>query len=71
MSTRTPTQKLRGTLAKRRDTRRGRVHLERQLAAYTSQAARSEIQTIVARHTAEEAAPVARILLRRAPASRS
>ncbi len=67
MSTRTPTQRLRGSLAKRRNVRRGRYHLERQLAAYTTPAGRSEIETILARHTAEESAPVARILLRQAP----
>ena len=59
-------QAIRDEFATRRAARRGRLNLERQLAAYDTPAARLEIETIVARHDAEESREVRDILNRQA-----
>jgi hypothetical protein len=59
-------QAIRSELATRRAARRERLHLERQLAAYDTPAARLEIETIVARHNPEETHEVRQILNRQA-----
>jgi len=59
-------QAIREEFATRRAARRGRLHLERQLAAYDTPAARLEIETIVARHDPEEAREIREILNRQA-----
>lgn len=53
---------LRSTLASRRSAHRARTQLQRELAGYDTPAARRELDAILARHTAEEIAPIERIL---------
>ena len=59
-------QAIREEFATRRAARRDRLHLERQLAAYDTPAARLEIETIVARHDPEEAREIRETLNRQA-----
>ena len=51
-------------VARRRATRAEQRRLERELAEYRSPAERHELDAILARHTAEEIAPIERIVLR-------
>ena len=53
---------LRSTLAHRRSAHRARTQLQRELAGYDTPSARRELDAILARHTAEEIAPIERIL---------
>ena len=53
---------LRSTLAHRRSAHRARTQLQRDLAGYDTPSARRELDAILARHTAEEIAPIERIL---------
>jgi hypothetical protein len=55
---------LRSTLADRRSAHRARTQLERELAGYDTPSARRELDAILARHTAEEIAPIEKILSR-------
>jgi hypothetical protein len=55
---------LRSTLADRRSAHRARTRLERELAGYDTPSARRELDAILARHTAEEIAPIEKILNR-------
>jgi hypothetical protein len=52
------------TVARRRAMRAEQRRLERELAEYRSPAERHELDAILARHTAEEIAPIERIVLR-------
>ena len=60
----TPITSLRSTLADRRSAHRARTRLERELAGYDTPSARRELDAILARHTAEEIAPIEKILSR-------
>ena len=60
---------LRATLAERRVARAERQRLARELAAYSSPADRLELDLILGRHSAEEAAQVDAILNRQAVAA--
>jgi hypothetical protein len=51
-------------VARRRAARTEQRRLERELAEYRSPAERHELDAILARHTAEEIAPIERIVLR-------
>ena len=51
------------TVARRRAERVARRRLERELAEYRTPAERHELDAILARHTAEEIAPIERIIL--------
>jgi hypothetical protein len=62
----TKIQAIRSDFATRRAARRDRLHLERQLAAYDTPAARLEIETILARHDADETREIREILKRQA-----
>jgi hypothetical protein len=55
---------LRSTLSNKRSAHRARTQLERELAGYDTPAARRELDAILARHTAEEIAPIEAILSR-------
>lgn len=55
---------LRSTLAHRRSAHRAHTQLQRELAGYDTPSARRELDAIMARHTAEEIAPIERILSR-------
>lgn len=54
----------RATAARRRARLTDQRRLERELAEYRTKAERQELDAILARHTAEEVAPLERILLR-------
>ncbi len=56
---------LRSTRARQRAARSGQRRLEHDLAEYRSEAERLELYAILSRHTAEQAAPIERILTRR------
>ena len=51
-------------VARRRTVRAEQRRLERELAEYRSPAERHELDAILSRHTAEEIAPIERIVLR-------
>jgi hypothetical protein len=53
---------LRSTLAHRRAVRREQLQLERELASYDTPADLRDLQAILERHTADEKAPIERIL---------
>ena len=57
---------LRSSLATRRDARLKRRSLERQLASYTSESDRLELDAILSRHTAEETSELRSIINRQA-----
>jgi hypothetical protein len=57
---------LRSSLAHRRSVRRDQQRLERDLANYDTPSARLELDAILSRHTAEEIAPIEKILNRQA-----
>jgi hypothetical protein len=59
---------VRSTLARRRSARREQLRLERELAAYSTPRERDELMAILARHTAEQIAPVERVLRNLPPA---
>ena len=56
---------LRSTWARQRAARSEQRSLERDLAEHRSEAERQELYAILSRHTAEQAAPIERILTRR------
>ncbi len=56
---------LRSTWARQRAARNEQRRLERDLAQHRSEAERQELYAILSRHTAEQAAPIERILTRR------
>ena len=60
---------LRATLAERRAARVERQRVARELAAYTTAADRLELDLIIGRHSAEDAAQVDAILSRQAVAA--
>jgi hypothetical protein len=60
----TPLTTLRSSLADRRSAHRARSRLERELAGYDTPSARRELDAVLARHTAEETAPIEKILSR-------
>ena len=53
---------LRSTIALRRSVRRQQLQLEKELASYSSQSDRAELDAMLTRHTADEIATVERIL---------
>jgi hypothetical protein len=53
---------LRSSLADRRAAHRARTRLERELAGYDTPSARRELDAVLARHTAEQIAPIEKIL---------
>lgn len=55
---------LRATLVRRRALHSEERRLERELAEYRTSAERHELDAILSRHTAEEVAPVERIITR-------
>jgi hypothetical protein len=57
---------LRSTAARHRDERRDQRKLERDLAEYKCGPARQDLDAMLSRHTAEEIAPIERILNRQA-----
>lgn len=57
---------LRSSLATRRNARLKRRSLERQLASYTSESDRLELDAILSRHTAEETSEIRSIINRQA-----
>ena len=57
---------LRTSLASRRDARLKRRSLERQLASYTTESDRLELDAILSRHTAEETGELRSIINRQA-----
>lgn len=57
---------LRTTMADRRAARRSRQSLERQLASYTSESDRIELDAILSRHSGEEANELRSIINRQA-----
>lgn len=66
MTARTSTARtLRNRLAERREMRRTRLTLERELANYDSPTSRQELEVILARHELVETAGVARVPRRR------
>jgi len=61
---RSTVRSLRTTAARRRTMRTDHRRLERELAEYRSPAERTELAAILSRHSADEVAPIERILLR-------
>ena len=59
---------LRSTADRYRAERREQRELERELAEYRSDSERQELDAMLSRHTAEEIAPIERILTRGRPA---
>jgi hypothetical protein len=59
---RTTLTTLHSTLVQRRAARRQHLQLQRELAAYDTPAARTDLTATLARHTPEESEPVQRIL---------
>jgi hypothetical protein len=57
---------LRSIAARRRDERRDQRKLEQELAEYKCGSARQDLYAMLSRHTAEEIAPIERILNRQA-----
>ncbi|WP_434448821.1 hypothetical protein [Lentzea sp. E54] len=57
---------LRSSLASRRDARLKRQSLERQLASYTTESDRLELDAILSRHSAEETGELRSIINRQA-----
>ena len=57
---------LRSSLASRRDARIKRQSLERQLASYTTESDRIELDAILSRHTSEETTELRSIINRQA-----
>jgi hypothetical protein len=57
---------LRSSMATRRDARMKRRSLERQLASYTSESDRIELDAILSRHSAEETTELRSIINRQA-----
>jgi hypothetical protein len=55
---------LRNTAVRHRTLRREQRQLERELAEYRTDAERLDLAAVLARHTAEEVAPIERIILR-------
>lgn len=65
-----PVTTLRSTLAHRRAARREQVQLEQELASYNTAAELRDLEAILERHTADESAPIERILYRQSLARR-
>ena len=59
---------VRSTLARRRSARREQLKLEREIAAYSTPREREELMAILGRHTAEQIAPIERVLTAQAAA---
>jgi hypothetical protein len=61
---------LRSALVERRTVRHEQLKLARELASYDTPSARRELDAILSRHTAEEIAPIEKILSRQSAAYR-
>jgi hypothetical protein len=61
---------LRSALVERRTVRHEQLKLARELASYDTPSARRELDAILSRHTAEEIAPIEKILNRQSAAYR-